>query len=717
MVRHIENEFDKLEYAYAFFKEMCAQGIELDEVINSYIGTALFQEHTHFNFLSYQGKSLDGKQFYYSIMEDNSIKTYKTCRDYIEKYGKEILPVCKICPHSHQYANKDHKDELAIIKRINTSYDSLQIFLSESNGTFFKSCMDIAQNTPSPIPYVIPFLRLCFNIIKSYSTGYYEQGILELSDYQRLSMLQNRMYAELKTKYQIDAKIPNCPRIFPLLYSAFVDEISQAEDITDEDMVIRIMHRKATLKQKAASITTKSAAAAFLEYGIEHWTDQFVSNNPISYEKNLLLEDRLQYAFAFSDILPAPPSDIKESRLFTDLSHILSEINLPDQTECNENCTQNISPSPTSHYVENKNLNIPRKYPDTAKTFAEETILEIKQFSTIDIQADDILLFHTEKENLADSLTQIEDNNINIIRKTITNDGDMPCECIMDGNGAYALILWIRPLRRFFYSYFTDLHTDIRKLFTSNSVRKICYQPYYLYSLCKLHGVRIKHVYSIYSIHLLINIGHVINYQKLLELYGIIEPEHHFNDSIPELNDLMDRIPFYRMINRIQAKLIASNEKYSSLKDIALSMDEAIGTSFLRSINFYDDSKLLYIENDQIKFNHCFKKESRRDGFLLTYSIENKNIDRKTKQRIFTDLLCNLSQKGKIRKFNLQLMTMYDDIMILFIARECYEYFTTYIHIHLYEIAQAYEYEKIHVAISHVNCIAKTTHTSNKDTI
>lgn len=720
MVRHIGNESEKLEYAHAFFQKMHAQGIETAEAIDSYIATSLFQESTHYDFLSYQGKSLDGKRFYYSIMEDNSIKTYKNCQDYVKIYGKEILSVCKVCPHSRQYVNKDQKDELAIIKRINTSYDSLQFFLSKSNGTFFKSCIDIAQNTPSPSPYVIPFLRLCFNIIKSYGTGYYEQGILELSDHQRLSMLQNRMYAELKTKYKIDAKIPNCPRIFPLLYSSFVDEISHAEDITDGNMVIRIMHRKEAQKQKRTSNTTKSAASAFLEYGLKHWTDQFVSNATISQGEEFLPEDRLQYAFTFSDILTTPCSNITERRLFTDLTHILSEINLSDQTECTANDIENIKQDTMSYYIESMELNEPEQGSNSAETSTKEKPLDISQEMeqppTAAIQTDDILLFHTKKGNLTDYLTQIQDTNIDMIRKTIINDSDMPCECIMDEDGAYALILWIRPMRQFFYSYFTNLHADIKGLFTSNAIKKICYQPYYLYSLCKLYDIRVKCVYSIYTTHLLINKAHTLSYRKILELYGTLKSVHHSVDSFPELNDLMEGIPLYRMINRVQTKAVALNEKYSSLIDMVQSMDEILGTSFLRSINFHDDSSLLYIKNNQIKINHRFNREAKRDGLLLTYSIENKDIDRTTKQKIFSDLLCDLSQKGKIRKFNLQLMTMYDDIMILFIARECYEYFTTYVHIHLYEIAQVYGYEEFHVAISHDNCIAQTAY-NKKDIV
>lgn len=682
MIRHIKSETDKLKYARAFFQKMHDQKVDIDETINSYIGTALFQEGTHYDFLSYRGRLLDGMQFYRSIMADHSIETYQNCQDYIGIYGKEVLPVCKVCPHSSQNTNKNRDIELSIIKRINASYDSLQIFISKSNGTFFKSRADIAQNTPSSAPLVIPFLRICFNIIKSYSAGYYEQSIIELSDHQRLSMLQNRMYAELKSKYKIDAKIPNCSRIFPLLYSSLVDEINRAADISDKDIVSHIMDSKKTIHRSDTDRLAKSSADIFLEYGIEHWTEQFTLNETVIHKEVPLLEDELQYGFTFPNILSRMSTNIKNPQLFSEPPHILSRLNLSNQMNHNEVHPQCPDQRFKLSRIESRESIEPEIIPASVDAFdtkeLKDTPQERKPSPAPQNLADGIPLFHINENNLINHLTKIGEENIDMIKKSITKDRDMPCECAIDDSG-YAIILWIRAERQFFYSYFTNLHFEIIELFTSNTIKKICYQPFYLYSLCRLHGIKIKHVDSIFNTHLLLKSGYILNYSKMVKLYGKIKPDYHSKCSISERNNLMDGIPLYRMINRIQTKLVLSSDSYLAQANKAKYIEEVLGISFMRSINFYDDSTLLYIENDQIKFNHNFKKTVKRDGFLLTYTINNKDIDTKAKQKIFLDLLYNLSEKGKIRKLNLQLMTMYDDIMVLFVSKECYEYFTTYI--------------------------------------
>lgn len=713
MVRHIKNEADKLEYAHAFFQKMNEQETNIDEIISSYMATSLFQEDTDLDFLSYQGIALTGEQFYHSIMEDCSISVYKKCQAYIRKYEKDIVPVCKVCPHCPQYANKNRSNELSIIKRINASYNSLQVFLSRSNGSYFKSCNDIAQNTPSPVPLVIPFLRIFFNIIKSYGAGYYEQRILELSDQQRLAMLQNRMYAELKAKYKIDVLIPNSVRIFPLLYTSWVEEIEQAADISDQDIEAYVLPSKKKSSKTIVKNMPKKDGKPSSEYAVEKQEEKSLPPKAATIKEGDSHDDELQYAFSLTDIIAEPVTDTKLSRSFTDLSLFLSEIDLSKSEEAIEDTHNNsIDVENNTRYIDNKldtETDIPCASTSTHESESVTNLSVKKEFIVVEsIPYDYIPLPCIDRTRLAEHIIQVSDNNIDLLTHAIERDRDLPLECIIDETGLYAAILWIRPIRQFFYSYFTDLHVRIKELLTSRRIKKICYQPYYLYSLCRLYNIQIKHVYAFHSIHMhILKTDHKLGYREIIKLYGEGKNCGHTIDTVPELEEIMTGIPLYRTINRVQTKLISANENYSSQAARVQNLDEVLGTSFLRSINFNDDSTLMFIRNGQICFNHCLKNNAKSGGFILTYMIENEEIDNTTKQKIFLDLLCDLSKKGRIRKLNLQLMTMYDDIMILFVADESYEFLTTYIHIHLYGIAQSYGCDDFRVVTTHERCIPK----------
>lgn len=139
LVRRIESEADKLEYARAFFTKLYEQGYDSREIISGYVATAHFQETNHLDFLSYHDKTLSGESFYNTVMADSSIPSHKNCQVYAKKYEKDIIPVCKICLSYSRYANKNQEEELSVLKKINSSYNSLQLFLSKSNASFLNA--------------------------------------------------------------------------------------------------------------------------------------------------------------------------------------------------------------------------------------------------------------------------------------------------------------------------------------------------------------------------------------------------------------------------------------------------------------------------------------------------------------------------------------------------------------------------------------------------
>ena len=728
LVRRIECEADKLEYARAFFTKLYEQGYDTREIISRYVATAHFQETNHFDFLSYQDKALSGESFYNTIMTDSSITTYKNCQVYAKKYEKDIIPVCKICLACSRYANKNREKELSVLKKLNASYDSLQLFLSKSNASFFKCCTDIVESTPASTPLVIPLYRFCFNVIKSCGASYYDQGILNMSDSQRLSMLQNRMFAELKKKYEIDTRMPNYIHLFPLVYSSLVDEIERAADITDTDLEAFITLRRGaepikqgyptgSERENVCNRPTVSLplidADAFLLNGKAQCMDQINKPEHVSATKDTHHEDLGFPHSPVSDIEAQISSNTDNSHSLTDLAAVLNEIEFPNYKD---NFTDNLQADQpdtglrtTTKYHASHTTDSSSSKMEPSETLAMTNAIPPKDFPAVaPILAGDIPLPCVSRHRLIDNITPVGNENIKLVTPAVIKDGNLPLECIIDDHGNYAIVFWVCSLEQFFFSHFMNMHEDIKELLSHKRIRKICYQPYYLYSLCKIHDMQIKHVYSFHSVHLhILNPDTNLSYRGMVELYTGNKCFDQPISALRELTEFMCGIRYYQIIHRVQANLIASDGNNTSYLEDMKNIDEILGISYLRSLNFHDDSTLFSFESGQLHFNRYINKNAKRAGFLLTYVIENDNIDRNIKMKIYLSLLCDLSRTGRVRKMNIQLMTLYDDTMILFLGAAEHEFLTTYIFVHINKIGQKYGCAELNVTVSHERCISE----------
>lgn len=546
-----------------------------------------------------------------------------------------------------------------------------------------------------------------------------------MTDRQRLSMLQNRMFAELKRKYEIDTRMPNYIHLFPLVYSSLVDEIDRAADITDADMEAFFTHRREAEPKKQGYLTThekentcnkatdslpKIDADAFLLNENAHWMKQFNKREHVPTTENTHHEDLGSLHSPVPDVEPQISPNSDTSRSFTDLTTVLNEIDFPnyknnfsDNLWADHPDTELITATKyqASHTTDRSSSKM-----ETSETLAMTNAIPPKELpAAAPILAGDIPLPCVNKHRLIDNITPVGNENIELVAPAVIKDGNLSLECIIDDLGNYAIIFFVRSLEQFFFSYFINMHEGIKELLSHKRTKKICYQPYYLYSLCKIHDMQIKHVYSFHSVHLhILNPDSIISYREMVELYT---DEKIFGQPIAtlcELNEFIHGIPFYQIIHRAQANLIASNANNTSYVEDMENIDEVLGVSYLRSLNFHDDSTLFSFESGQLLFNRCINKSAKRAGFLLTYLIENDNIDRKLKMKIYLGLLCDLSRTGRMRKLNLQLMTLCDDIMILFLGAAEYEYLVTYIFIHLYKIGQKYGCVELNMTVSHERC-------------
>lgn len=253
----------------------------------------------------------------------------------------------------------------------------------------------------------------------------------------------------------------------------------------------------------------------------------------------------------------------------------------------------------------------------------------------------------------------------------------LPIEVVYDENRVSYVILFIRSLGKFAYCPVDNgIPNTLIAIMQKKSVVKICYQPYFLYSIFRIHGINITGVYSMCSVDTILHPNAVLcNYSDFFRMFDVSMKEMARADTgFAEFDTLLENMQKYILIQAMQ-----SREHYEKdALEKGYSKDEVLGTSFLRAINLKSDDYLFELEpNGNIVYNTKFEPAAKADGFFVTYSLACDDLNNTSVSELFLDALCNLSEKGRLRKFNIQLVTMINNTMVLFIGENEYELITT----------------------------------------
>ena len=778
MVRSIKNEEDKLAYARAFISKLYETGQHEQDIMVCYSATSAFKKDTGLHFLSYRGEELSNEEFYHKILGDDSVPHYKSCREYLRTHPENISTVCKMCPSYTGYTNRNNATELAILKFIASSKANLDFFLTVADAKYFRSCYDLAENTLSGVPFVVPLPRLCFTAIQKCGPEYYEQNLLAMTDEDRLNSLQSRIVSILRSRYNVDTVFPDYIKIFPTIWKIFVSEISSADSLSKSDVkgfveFTAILDRapgKSVPKASSSrnTITTKKGPTT-------DNTNTTSSSSAVSdIVKEVSLPDQTHGSHDSSDYLEDTPECVSSVPV---TETIASDVEISTDTEVTENtnplldtlpqsCPDTVVPTSTDDIdistlpADNNNHNdeetqefIPEvyaEYPPASDTFqlaqnqnesvslqkndpldmtddtpteqygADEndkavslTLLDSEKDSNtttpdaesivlLPIKINDIALPIITQTDLKNYCTLVSDENADFVTVSVARDQMISLECMQDEHGSHVLLIWVPIYQKFYYAYFTSLHRRLKEILAYKSIRKVCYQPYYLYSLSKIYAVPARNVYSIFSVHTACTGFNVsMTYRDIIEMYTGGRRFERMVGNIPIRNEFMGGLPFYDSICHNLTQIVNGA---SALKDKVASaflLDEANGVSYMRCINFVDDELLFSFQKDgTLKYNDNHVKQVKRDGALVTYVIENSNYSHEARREVYLHVLTELAKTGRFRKLNIQLVMLTGDIMMLFIGANGFELLDTTIKVMFSKFATDGHIDSFHVLIS-----------------
>lgn len=782
MVRTIKSEEEKLIYARAFISKLYETGQKESDIMACYAASSSFRKNPELHFLTYQGETLSDDAFYRKILGDDSIPRYSSCRKYLKVHPKNINNICKICPFFTGYKNQNNETELAILKFVATSKANLDFFLSLSDAKYFKCCYDLAENTSSDTPFVVPLTKLCFLAIQKCGIEYFEESLLAMTDVDKLVSLQSRIISTLRSRYNIDSEFPEYISVFPTIWKIFVNDIFSTDLISKSDVkgyiefskiidkvsteksenpycLDSVEHEKELVSNKLGPDTNSILSTTTDQREIKSISDVTLSDEitkEISHPLPVAADDSVKYVESsynnVSDNFSLESLKIEDSRnqdivndkdifeennsdahnLFRPQEDIVKEssaydtlLNLhePDAEFAKSEHKKNEMLPPFQEQIATSSqqieevANIPQmenycdansynqtnaKKQNVAKSEYDNSMAATDAITLLPIKINDIPIPTISYENIQHTCILVSDENADLIAISAVKEHMISLECIQDENNAYILLFWDAFSLKFYYTYFSSLHSRVKEILAFKSIRKICYQPYYLYSLSKIYEVPVRNVFSIYSAHIICT-GFSISmtYRDIVELYTSGYQFEQKVENISIKSDFMGGLPFYAKIfhnlNHIVKSVPLLEDKITSM----FLVDEAIGISFLRSLNFVEDDLLFHFQEDgSIHYNDNHVKQVKRDGALVTYVIENNTFSRQDRQKIYLEILKELVRAGRFRKLNIQLVTLTGDIMMLFIGSDAFELLDTSIKVLFSKFATDHHIDSFHILTS-----------------
>ena len=326
---------------------------------------------------------------------------------------------------------------------------------------------------------------------------------------------------------------------------------------------------------------------------------------------------------------------------------------------------------------------------------------------------DDIIMLHKIPERILKKLIPFHKCAADVFAYT-ANIGILPIEIIQDDYGEYYYLLWMANGRYFAFCPVSEssgtLPAEMILLLRKRSTVKVCWQPYFLHAVSRSIGLNVENVHSIFTVDLLLNKNALpCGYDELVRYYAAVLRGKAVKekDMEPALSPLYNAMPYYADVLHVQlreGRLSPDEYKRSS------SYDTVLGISYLLSLNFKTDKIAFQMSPDgRISFLPYGEMEALRQGFLITYAINEEDIPGHCAIDLYKNALIYLEQTGRFRKINMQIIRLDENVLHLFVEKKCHEYLTTVLQNFFNKWAVKNEIAQFALIVDHKPIMGKST--------
>ena len=689
LVRAVDNVEQQLELAKSFFHLCSINKISIDESKIRYTALAPYTAGLNKNYeiTTYNGVVLDINDFYEAVTKNDNIKEYASCREFAQSISPTIADSCKICPYAGKnYTNSNFNKELSVLKYIMKCPEHLFLFSSIGNLSFFQANIDLASGLIYKQPIVFNLNRnICQELMILGATFFDNKK-------DKLEEIQISVLANAQNNVAVRELLLCNQRAFSVAWEQTINDIFSAKDIDDtklQDYISDICNKRGK-KRKPKNSQSKEVPPLFLLTPYDSNNSKLPKNhaetikeddmNNVVTSKETHLEKVSLDSFENKNEVYLDSDALNESKQTNKIdklkSKTINDVIIKPENEDNETLnTKGI----TNVLIEEPKKELNKQ---TLTDSTNNESVENDNTIFIPIQKEENLIYkpYISFDKIKSFFLPFEEHSKNIILR-IKQSKQLPIEVVESDDGFY-FVIFIKSTGKFYYENVNDLSNIFLALLKSQSISKIIWQPYFLFSLCKVaDNLIVQNVHSIFSMDLLLYpTANPDTHDKILSIYTekLMKNETIITGD-NAVDSLVNYMPYYVYIRNIQTRNLPISDK-QRLIDYKYMMykDQVLGCSFIRSKSLKNLDLLFTISPDgEFIFNQDYTTASIKNGYLVSYAINTDQLQPDEIKKLYFDALVDLASKGRFKKLDIQLITISEAVLKIYVSIECYELLTT----------------------------------------
>lgn len=747
IARSLSSPEERYEFSRRLLDKLSSSGADPDECMILY--SSLSFPTSAGDPLDYEGAVLNAQDYYNAIMGLEGISNI-SCPQY---YKNRLKPnnqnnLCQLCDLSRSCKTTNYVTECSILKYIVSDKENFKKFEELGVDGVFKSVYDIAVELSFDAPAIVPLLNTAYSVIRNQPDDVYSVDDVK----SRLQRLVGMIIVDAGKNPSVLSVQMNNNRALPVAWEKVISDVLSAKDFNYDEVCTEVS--KIDLSSGKRKKSSKKKKALVPESPVFDYLDKVNSEQVHSQEAAPIEESELS-----SDDVPIVP----ESKPTDDGTLINDDEELPfgsaenvvpgndpaaEQTESySDSDIVSEDPADDDYNAAYASASDQSWYEDTDDVSSGESNVSeperTEQPSNADIESENSAESEDNNATAVETTEPVDEKKILKYRVPPIDEGDLifnivvnrktfksyasaynsmestvftalqkskrlPLEIIYDENGAAYLFMFVRALGQFVYCPIEqDMPNSIIAIMLSKSVVKICYQPYFLYSLLRIYNIRACGVYSICTVDSLLHPeAQIAFYNDFFSVYAGDFPNLVPVDSgFPDFDSLLLNLQKYILIHARQTRSQFDKLEYAKRH----ARDEVLGSSFLRNVNLMSNDYLFSLEsNGKVVYNQNFEQRAHSDGFFVTYSVAAEDIGTLSQSDLYLDALFDLCNKGRFRKYNIQLVTITSTAMVLFIGESEYELLTTALQKYFNRYALVHRMEKFELNVAHQRIYYKT---------
>lgn len=493
------------------------------------------------------------------ILMDNTVVLYKSCRQYYKTFDTKCT-ACALCPMARSYKNKWEESERQIIRYCLESQQNLDYIISKGiDADSFVAVVDVtARKTAAAKPCLYPFYKRTFEalITGTWATDIFVEGM----DYD--IVLEKYHSTRLEKIHSI---VKDCSVSLTTFCAVMISEQLPETSCSREeiDCILKKMQSDENGNNTLASLFESPekdgvSLSKCCNLGMEQLADFYNAENPGKKKaKRKKDSSKTKYSTPTASPIPSNPSFVEIS--LTDIVNGLynSDYNTNESATKESSCvdiTAEINESTASRPARkvpaesNRDNSPDALFPamyrkgslstsisdSVTETESAKSVIRIHEIPQEDneyyIEENSLVSIPlVDKKELSHFSLDLDIGNsmlLTLFESYILKDKRLSIELVyVEGN--YYLLFYSPKMHAYFHSSCRrrDVKEIIAMLLSYSSIEKYCYSPYVLSSIARQLDIRIKSLWSIYSMSEILYKNHRMPMESVLLEMGAVKAE------------------------------------------------------------------------------------------------------------------------------------------------------------------------------------------------